>query len=282
MKKDFTIALCYDFDGTLSPANMQEYSFIPQLQKEPKAFWQETCKIARKQDADEILAYMYLMCNQAKKRDIKIRRDDFVRFGKSVKFYPGLVSRNGNDWFTRINEYAAQKGATVKHYIISSGIKEMIEGTAIASKFHKIYASSFMYDIYGVAMWPAQAVNYTTKMNFLFRINKGIFNVQKSINNYMPEHLRPVPFKRMIYFGDGSTDIPAMKLVKTQSGYSIAVHDGSQEKRKQSEKLLVENRVDFIAKADYRKNSELSAQVYKVIDKIVADYKLQNYEGLRS
>lgn len=276
MRKDFTIALCYDFDGTLSPANMQEYSFIPQLQKEPKSFWQETCKIARKQDADEILAYMYLMCNQAKKRDIKIRRDDFVRFGKSVKFFPGLVSRNGNDWFSRINEYATKQGATVKHYIISSGIKEMIEGTSIASKFHKIYASSFMYDIYGVAMWPAQAVNYTTKMNFLFRINKGIFNVQKSINNYMPEHLRPVPFKRMIYFGDGSTDIPAMKLVKTQSGYSIAVHDGSPLKCKQTEKLLDENRVDFIAKADYRKNSELSEQVLRVIDKIIADYRIEN------
>ena len=276
MKKEFTIALCYDFDGTLSPANMQEYSFIPQLQKEPKTFWSETCKIARKQDADEILAYMYLMCDQAKKYDIKIRRDDFVRFGKSVKFYKGLVSNNGNDWFSRINAYAAEKGAVVKHYIISSGIKEMIEGTAIAKNFHKIYASSFMYDLYGVAMWPAQAVNYTTKMNFLFRINKGIFDVQKSINNYMPEHLRPVPFKRMIYFGDGSTDIPAMKLVKTQGGYSIAVHDGTAQKRKQSEKLLNENRVDFTATADYRKSSELTAQVCMVIDKIVAEHRIEN------
>ncbi|MBO5254353.1 MAG: haloacid dehalogenase-like hydrolase [Opitutales bacterium] len=276
MKKEFTIALCYDFDGTLSPANMQEYSFIPQLQKEPKTFWSETCKIARKQDADEILAYMYLMCDQAKKYDIKIRQDDFVRFGKSVKFYKGLVSNNGNDWFSRINAYAKEKGAVVKHYIISSGIKEMIEGTAIAKNFHKIYASSFMYDLYGVAMWPAQAVNYTTKMNFLFRINKGIFDVQKSINNYMPERLRPVPFKRMIYFGDGSTDIPAMKLVKTQGGYSIAVHDGTVQKRKQSEKLLNENRVDFTATADYRKNSELTTQVCRVIDKIVAEYCIEN------
>lgn len=216
------------------------------------------------------------MCDQAKKLDIKIRRDDFLRFGKSVKFFEGLVSRKGNDWFSRINEYAKQQGATVKHYIISSGIKEMIEGTAIAGNFHKIYASSFMYDIYGVAMWPAQAVNYTTKMNFLFRINKGIFSVQKSINNYMPEKLRPVPFSRMIYFGDGSTDIPAMKLVKTQGGYSIAVHDGSVEKKKQSEKLLNENRVDFATKADYRKNSELTAQVCRVIDKIVSEYRVEH------
>ena len=273
-KKEFTIALCYDFDGTLSPANIQEYSFIPQLQKEPKAFWNETCRLARKQDADEILAYMYLMCNQAKKLDIKIRRDDFVRFGKKVKFYSGLTSPNGKDWFSVINAYGASLGAKVRHYIISSGIKEMIEGTSIAANFHKIYASSFMYDIYGVAMWPAQAVNYTTKMNYLFRINKGIFNLQKSINNYMPENLRPVPFSRMIYFGDGLTDIPAMKLVKTQGGYSIAVHNGSATNRKISEKLLNENRVDFTAKADYRQNSELTAQVKRVIDKIAAEYYL--------
>lgn len=273
-KKEFTIALCYDFDGTLSPANIQEYSFIPQLQKEPKAFWNETCRLARKQDADEILAYMYLMCNQAKKLDIKIRRDDFVRFGKKVKFYSGLTSPNGKDWFSVINAYGESLGAKVRHYIISSGIKEMIEGTSIAANFHKIYASSFMYDIYGVAMWPAQAVNYTTKMNYLFRINKGIFNLQKSINNYMPENLRPVPFSRMIYFGDGLTDIPAMKLVKTQGGYSIAVHNGSATNRKISEKLLNENRVDFTAKADYRQNSELTAQVKRVIDKIAAEYYL--------
>ena len=273
-KKEFTIALCYDFDGTLSPANIQEYSFIPQLQKEPKAFWNETCRLARKQDADEILAYMYLMCNQAKKLDIKIRRDDFVRFGKKVKFYSGLTLPNGKDWFSVINAYGESLGAKIRHYIISSGIKEMIEGTSIAANFHKIYASSFMYDIYGVAMWPAQAVNYTTKMNYLFRINKGIFNLQKSINNYMPENLRPVPFSRMIYFGDGLTDIPAMKLVKTQGGYSIAVHNGSATNRKISEKLLNENRVDFTAKADYRQNSELTAQVKRVIDKIAAEYYL--------
>ena len=270
MKKEFTIALCYDFDGTLSPENMQEYSFIPQLQKKPKSFWNESCKIARKQDADAILAYMYLMCDEAKKHDIKIRRADFARFGRGVKFFKGLVAKNGCDWFSRINAYAASKGATARHYIISSGIKEMIEGTAIAGNFHKIYASSFMYDIYGAAMWPAQAVNYTTKMNFLFRINKGIFDVQQSINNYMPEHLRPVPFKRMIYFGDGSTDIPAMKLVKTQGGYSIAVHDGTRKKRQDTERLLKENRVDFTAIADYRQNSELFRQVCRVIDKIAA------------
>lgn len=278
MRKTFTIALCYDFDGTLSPANIQEYAFIPQLQKQPKVFWNETCKLAKKQDADEILAYMYLMCNQAKKLDIKIRRDDFLRFGKKVKFYSGLTSPNGKDWFSMINSYGESLGATVRHYVISSGIKEMIEGTSIASNFHKIYASSFMYDIYGVAMWPAQAVNYTTKMNYLFRINKGIFNLQKSINNYMPEKQRPVPFSRMIYFGDGLTDIPAMKLVKTQGGYSIAVHNGSATNRKISEKLLNENRVDFTAKADYRQNSELTAQVKRVIDKIAAEYYLEQKE----
>ena len=267
----YTIALCYDFDGTLSPNNMQEYAFIPTLQKEPREFWEQARKIAAEADADEILAYMYLMCSEARKHDILVRHSDFENFGKSVQFFKGLLpDENGNDWFSEINSHAAKFGAEVKHYIISSGIKEMIEGTAIASKFDKIYASSFKYDSYGAAEWPALAVNYTGKMQFLFRINKGILDIQKTINNYMPESERPVPFRRMIYFGDGSTDIPAMKLVKTQGGYSIAVHDSTEEKKKKSRRLLNENRVNFVAEADYSKNSPLTAQVKRVIDKICA------------
>ena len=141
----FTIALCYDFDGTLSPTNMQEYAFFPKLQTPPQDFWERTCALARKQDADDILAYMYLMCKEAREADVKIRREDFMEFGRSVKFFDGLVCEGSEDWFEHINAFGAQYGAVVKHYIISSGIREMIEGTAIASKFDKIYASSFMY-----------------------------------------------------------------------------------------------------------------------------------------
>ena len=268
MAKPYTIALCYDFDGTLSPGNMQEYDFIPKLQSSPAEFWTHTRSIAKEQDADEILAYMYHMCKEAEKKEIKIQRSDFRDFGRGVELFPGLVENDGLSWFKNINSYAAQYGAVVKHYIISSGIKEMIEGTAIAGEFDKIFASTFMYDLYGVAHWPAQAINYTTKMQFLFRINKGILDINRDINNFMPEDERPVPFRRMVYFGDGSTDIPAMKLVRTQGGYSVAVH-GPGVKRPES--LLSENRVNYVAEADYREGSDLTAQVKRVIAKICAE-----------
>lgn len=275
-QKKFTIALCYDFDGTLSPHNMQEYSFFPSIQQKPEKFWEDTAKIAKASDADLILAYMHLMCSRAKKMKISVRAKDFFDFGKSVEFFPGLVaSENSKDWFSNINNYAKSLGALVRHYVISSGIKEMIEGSAIGSKFDKIYASSFIYDENGEAIWPAQAINYTTKMQYLFRINKGVLDIQKTINHFMPEADRPVPFKRMIYFGDGTTDIPAMKLVKTQGGYSIAVHNGDPRKARGTEKLLNEDRVNFVAKADYKEGSDLDIQVKRVIEKIVAEGKVE-------
>lgn len=283
MKSSRTIiALCYDFDGTLSAGNIQEYSFIPRLQKSPREFWERTQQLAADEDADEILAYMRLMYTEADKADIKIRKSDFMDFGKEVKLFKGLLPSGGGDWFSDINSYARRLGAEIRHYIISSGIKEMIEGTPIADKFHKIYASSFMYDRYGAACWPALAVNYTTKMQFLFRINKGILEIQKSINDFMPENERPVPFRRMIYFGDGSTDIPAMKLVKTQGGYSIAVHGASAKKRRSTQKLLSENRVNFVAEADYTPNSTLTKQVKRVIAKICAEREVELQSELKS
>ncbi len=280
-KKPFTIALCYDFDGTLSPGNMQEYAFIPSLQKSPSAFWKQSRKLAREHGADEILAYMFHMCESARQKRIKITKEDFESFGKSVEFFPGVLPSKGADgWFERVNAHSKKFGAEVRHYIISSGIREMIDGTPIAGKFDRIYASSFVYDIYGAACWPAMAVNYTTKMQFLFRINKGVFDIHESVNDYMPEEERPVPFSRMIYFGDGSTDIPAMKLVKTQNGYSIAVHDGSPKKKVSAEKLLSFSRVNYVAEADYRPESDLARQVARVIEKICAERAVETATDL--
>lgn len=263
------IALCYDFDGTLSPGNMQEYAFVRKVQRSPKKFWEEAQRVSKESDADEILAYMYQMCKTARAMDVKVTRHDFLNFGKKVKLFPGV-----REWFSRINRYAQSLGAQAKHYVISSGIKEMIEGTAIGKEFDRIYASSFIYSPYGEAVWPAMAVNYTTKMQFLFRINKGILDIQDTINNYMPDEERPVPFRRMIYFGDGMTDIPAMKLVKTQNGFSIAVHNGKAEKKRKCERLLHENRVHFVTQADYREGSPLDAQVKRVIQKIMLEYQI--------
>jgi phosphoserine phosphatase len=218
----FTVALIYDFDGTLSAGNMQEYNFIPAVGKSNKEFWSEANDLAEEQDADQILTYMALMIRAAQAKGISLRREAFQECGKGVELYPGVM-----EWFDRINSYGEQRGVKILHYINSSGLKEIIEGTAIADKFQKIYACSFLYNIDGIAYWPAVAVNYTNKTQFIFKINKGVESVYdtKQVNRYMEEKSRPVPFSRMIYVGDGTTDIPCMRLVKNFGGHSIAVYN---------------------------------------------------------
>jgi phosphoserine phosphatase len=219
-KKLIPIAIAYDFDGTLAPGNMQEHSFLPDIGRTPEQFWAETKELARSNDMDEILAYMWLMLKHAKNVNLSIRRDSFVKHGKTIKFFPGV-----EDWFQRINNHAKKHGARIDHYIISSGLRELVEGTTIRKHFKNVFASGFMYDADQIATWPALAVNYTNKTQHLFRINKGINNSydNTNINKFMPLALRPIPFDNIIYIGDGETDIPAMKMVKYQGGHSIAV-----------------------------------------------------------
>ncbi|MDD5458110.1 MAG: HAD family hydrolase [Phycisphaerae bacterium] len=268
--KPVVIAICYDFDGTLSPGNMQEYNYIPSLNIKPADFWSQAEQHAKDQDADAILAYMNLMLEKATRSSgVRVTRKAFVDYGEQVELFAGVP-----DWFDRITEYGKKNGAKVEHFIISSGIKEMIEGTKIARKFKKIYASSFMYDQHDVAYWPAHAINYTTKTQFLFRINKGLLDTwdNSKINSYVEKSKRPVPFTRMVYIGDGSTDIPCMKLVKDQGGYSIAVYKPSSRRKKSAEKLLKEDRVNFVASADYTEGSSIDLQVKAVITKMLAEH----------
>ncbi|MFI3320994.1 MAG: HAD family hydrolase [Rikenellaceae bacterium] len=267
------IAIIYDFDGTLAPGNMQEYDFIPAVGKKNEEFWCESTQLAEEQDGDPILAYMYRMIQAAKSGEKSLRREAFRESGSKVELFEGVV-----EWFSRINKYAAKKGLKIEHYINSSGIKEMIEGTKIAGEFKKIFACSFFYDVDGIAYWPSVVVNYTTKTQFLFKINKGIDSISDNIliNNYVPESERPIPFSRMIYIGDGYTDIPCMKLVKQMGGYSIAVYNSeSQKKIDEISKLLDEGRVDYTAKADYTSKSKIDKIVHNIIDKIAAEANLE-------
>lgn len=273
MRKRPIIAICYDFDGTLSPRNMQEYDYIPQLGIKQKVFWDLVKKRAKEQDADEILCYMNLMIEKANiENNVRLSRADFKKYGKGVDLFEGV-----EQWFKRINKYATSRGAKVEHYIISSGIKEMIEGTKIRKWFKRIYASSFIYDQNRIARWPGLAVNYTTKTQFLFRINKGSLDIwdNTKINRYTPEEKRYIPFERMIYIGDGSTDVPCMRLVKEQGGYAVAVFR-PHSRKSPSPGLLKDGRVNFVSPADYRPRKRLDVQIKKVIDKITAEYKLEN------
>ena len=273
MNDRFTIALIYDFDGTLAPGNMQEYDFIPAVGKSNKEFWHEANSLAEEQDADGVLTYMARMIQEAKSKGLSLRREAFQETGRNVVLFEGV-----KEWFKRINDYGKKRGIQILHYINSSGLKEIIEGTEIAHEFKKVYACSFLYDVDGIAYWPAVAVNYTNKTQFIFKINKGIESVydSKLINQYIPENERAVPFCHMIYVGDGTTDIPCMRLVKSFGGHSIAVYNPSQKgARKEMSTLIHDNRVNYVCPADYTPGSEMDVIVKTIIDKIDLDDKLE-------
>lgn len=268
------IALIYDFDGTLSPGNMQEYDFLPAVGKKNRKFWKKSTQLAVENDADPILTYMSEMLLAARGSNTSLRREAFRKSGENVVLFDGVEG-----WFDRINAYCAQRGLEVEHYINSSGIKEMIEGTKIAYRFTKIFACSFLYDVDGIAYWPAVAVNYTNKTQYIFKINKGIMEVwdTKRINANVAEENRPIPFTNMIYIGDGTTDIPCMRLVKEKRGHSIAVYDPAKNNRKSVDSLLSDNRVNFVAPADYRQGGRLDLIVRGIIDKIASDAHLKSF-----
>lgn len=268
-KKRPQVALVYDFDGTLSPGNMQEFGFIQATGKTKEEFWDKNRKLAVGKDANGILTYMYMMLDEAKKNQISLTRESFQSFGRNVELFRGV-----RQWFSFINEYGASIGLDIKHYINSSGLKEMIEGTPIAQEFENIYACSFLYNEDGIAYWPAVAVDYTTKTQFLFKINKGIRQVSDNsrVNQYIPDNKRPIPFPRMIYFGDGETDVPCMKMVKEHGGHSIAVYDTPQ-KEAMACQLVREGRANFMCTANYSKGSVMNIIVKRILDKIKADFE---------
>lgn len=265
--KKIPMAIVYDFDGTLAPGNMQEQSFLPEVKSDGPKFWEEAKAHAKKHDMDEILAYMEQMLRHSEKSEARSTRQTFQEYGKAIQFFPGV-----EEWFDRINAFAKSVGVTALHYIISSGNRETIEGTRIAKKFTQIFASSFRYDANDVAVWPALAVNYTNKAQFLFRINKGIDNVYDNsmINKYTPEEERPIPFKNFVYIGDGDTDVPAMKMVTYQGGRSIVVYSSKRGRRSDAEKLVEQHRADIAVPADYRDGTRLDRAVKAAIQQVAA------------
>lgn len=271
------IALLYDFDRTLCTTDMQNYSFIPNMGMEVDAFWKEVNEFAKEARMDPILAYQYMMIRKSAENRRSVHREDFVRLGKDIDFFPGVA-----DWFDRVNAYAEGFGATAEHYIISSGLKEIIEGSEIGQEFVEIYASEYFYDENGVAAWPKMAVNYTGKTQFLFRINKGVLDIteDKRLNCVTPPEERRVPFRSMIYIGDGFTDVPCMRLIKFYHGHSIAVYppDADAAARAVSNQLILDGRVNFVAAADYRAGSELDMLIRMIIQKVCSDTALSELQ----
>lgn len=250
-----TMAIAYDFDGTLASGNMQEHHFLPELGIAPDDFWKEVKAIAKEQQADEILVSMMLMLEKAKKAGISITRSDFEEHGKNIQFFPGLP-----EWFPRLTAYAQEHNIRLLHYIVSSGNEEIIAGSAIAPHVEKIYASKFVFDAQNQAVWPALAINYTTKTQYLFRINKGAHDLSDNttINRKFVDHeKRPVPFDYMVFIGDGMTDIPSFRLIKKEGGLSIAVTLSDAEHIAQAQSYIVDGRVDCVVPACYEQDSPL-------------------------
>ena len=267
------VAIMYDFDKTLSTKDMQEFSFIESIGYESsEMFWEIVNKLKNDNKMDSILAYMYMMLQKSKENNMPIRKSDFIKLGKHIEFFPGVL-----DYFERINQCALKMGIELEHYIISSGLTEIIEGTSIGKQFKKIYACKYLYDANQVAVWPSLVVNYTTKTQYIYRINKQVLDESNDVdlNSFNPNK-RPIPFNRMIYIGDGITDVPCFKLVKEQGGKSIVVYPkDSPEKEKIAKQFVVENRAHFAMMANYEKGSQLDYLLINILENIKTTHVLE-------
>ena len=273
------VALLYDFDKTLCTQDMQNYAFIPSLGMAPEDFWREANSFGWNEHMDGILAYMYTMVRKSRELGIPLTKEKLIHCGRSISFFPGVT-----DWFDRINRYGEQLNVQVEHYVISSGLREIIGGSAIAGKFKEIYASEFYYDEDGNPTWPKLAVNFTAKTQFVYRINKGVLDVSddRTLNASMPDDSKRIPFTNMVYIGDGLSDVPCMKMMRAYGGQAIAVYQACN--RTGVQQLLQQGRVDFIYPADYREGSDLEITVKNIIHKMAVNQLLadENTRQLRT
>lgn len=262
------VALCYDFDKTLSPKDMQNFDLIPKLKCKVEPFWKEAGELAKENGMDKIIAYMKLIVDKAKAQKEKLSRSDFNNLGKGIELFPGV-----DTWFSRINAIGKEYHVNIEHYIISAGLKEIIDGTTIRAEFNEVYASEFFYDEYDAPCWPKQVVNYTSKTQYLFRISKNCLDLsdEDSVNSYITDEERRIPFKQFIYIGDSETDIPAMKIIKQGEGCSIGVYNPVSCNLDKVAKLLQQKRIDFLMPADYSEGSKIENCVKMILKKISVD-----------
>ena len=268
------LAICYDFDKTLSPDDMQAQGYIQSVGYDVQQFWKESNEMAIANEMDSNLAYMLKMVREAE-GNLVLNKRVLAEYGSKVQLFPGV-----KEWFGRIRKYGEDHNVIVEHYIISSGLKEMIEGTHIANEFEKIYASSFYYNERGVAKWPAQVINYTTKTQLLFRIVKGVLDINDpAVNTYFPPDKLRVPFRNMVYLGDSDTDIPCMKLVNVNGGHSIGVYNPDTNDQSKVHRMIHENRIKYYAPADYREGSKLDQLVKQIIRKTESNEQLEEWHN---
>lgn len=275
MAKKVKVAFIYDFDETLSTTYMQDYSLIPSFGMKPETFWKHANQWSVDNGADQVTGTMYYIQKTAKEKGIKLTQENFKEMGSHIEYYDGVT-----DWFKRINQYGNELGLSIEHYIISAGYDEILAGTEIRPYFKDVFACSYAYGSDGLPIWPARVVNYSIKVQCLSKINKGLKQTDdRAVNEFTPDHARPLPYKRMIYFGDGLTDIPPMKLTKERGGNVIAVYKPKSKHKDKAINLLKDGRVNFALPADYRENKEIDHVVKTILLKLATE---QNLEELKS
>ncbi len=268
--KNTVVAMVYDFDETLSTTYMQDYVLIPELGMTPKTFWKKANQWSVDNGADQITGSMYYFMKKARDKNVRLTRENFAYCGTLVKYYKGV-----EQWFDRINAYGAQLGLKIEHYIISSGYEEILEGTSIRKYFKDVYGCCYAFGNDGTPVWPSRVVNYSTKVQYISKINKGLGKLDdKLVNEYMEDSKRRIPFPRIIYFGDGMTDIPSMKLVKTRGGNAIAVYKPKSAHKEKAIKLLKDDRVNFALPADYSEGTAIDTVVKTILDKLATERNL--------
>lgn len=262
------VAIMYDFDKTLAITDMQNFSFIPTIGYTPEQFWAETTKFCEKEQIDKVLGYMYTMIHAAKEKQIKLTRPFLQQMGKEIKYFRGVENR-----FNRIREYGREKGLIIEHYLITSGNKEIVEGSSIYKEFKAIFGCEYIYDESGQAIWPKVMVNYTQKTQYIFRISKGLITDNDDVKINEKSTIRRIKYENMIYLGDGLTDVPSMIVVKENGGNSIAVY--KKDERYKVSHLLQDERVNYICKSDYSENGELDKVVKLILDNIAIRTNLE-------
>ena len=273
MVKKVKVALIYDFDGTLSTTNMQDYCLIPKFGMDVKEFWHEANTWWVENDADQITSSMYYFVKMSHEKKVPLTKEVFAECGKDIEYFAGV-----EDWFKRINHYGDMLDLDIEHYVISSGYEEIIDGTSIREHFKEVFGCAYAYDEEGHPIWPARVVNYSTKTQYLSKINKGLGKLEdRAVNEFMPDNERPIPFTRMIYFGDGDTDIPSMRLVKKNGGYSIAVYK-PESTREKAIKLLSDGRVNFALPADYSEDKDIDTVIKTILVKLATERDLQELQ----
>ena len=266
------IAIMYDFDRTLCDQDMQNYRFIPNLDMKPDEFWEEIDHFSKEENMESILSYLYMMCKKGEEKGVPVTKEYLASLGKDIHFYPGV-----KDWFDRINKYGEENGAIIEHYVISSGIKEIINNTSIAHNFKAVYACDFYYDESGKPIWPKIAINFTGKTQYIYKINKGILKDTDATEVNKKYSKKRIPMSNMIYIGDGMTDIPCMTMLKKAGGRSIGLYAKNQKEKVQQ--FLLDNRINFVCPADYTNNSYLDKTIKLIIKSIVLSTELKELEA---